>query len=214
MALVFSRDMKLILDHLVVCAETLNAGTEFVENLLGVAMEPGGKHPNMGTHNSVLSLGPEVYLEVIAINTAAPRPARPRWFDLDHFSGPARLTNWVARTENMASVLQGLPSRAGLATDLQRGDLRWKMAIPPDGKLPFHGAFPGIIEWQGVSRPATRLPDHDCRLDQLVIVHPEAGELSRIMANFLDAPDIHITQGPEFSIAAAISTPTGIHILQ
>ena len=206
--------MKLILDHLVVSAGSLDAGTKFIEDMLGVPLEEGGKHPNMGTHNTLLSLGPDVYLEVIAINAAAPGPMRPRWYDLDNFNGPPKLTNWVASTGNIASVLKGLPSQAGHATSLQRGDLQWKMAVPSNGKLPFNGAFPGIIEWQGVSHPAKRLPDQGCRLDQLILVHPEAAELSRIMANFLVTPEIHITKGSQFSIAAAISTPTGTHFLK
>ena len=37
----------------------------------------------MGTHNRLLGLGTNVYLEVIAIDTEAAPPARPRWFSLD-----------------------------------------------------------------------------------------------------------------------------------
>ena len=44
------------LDHLVVAARDLDEGTAFVQNLLGVPLEPGGKHAAMGTHNRLLNL--------------------------------------------------------------------------------------------------------------------------------------------------------------
>ena len=76
------------LDHLAVSAADLAVGTARIEDLFGVRLAPGGKHPDMGTHNRLLSLGPGLYLEVIAIDAAAPPPDRPRWFDLDNFDGP------------------------------------------------------------------------------------------------------------------------------
>jgi len=71
------------IDHLVVCAESLEEGAAFVEAKLGVAMSAGGKHALMGTHNRLLSLGAEAYLEVIAIDPEAGPPGRARWFGLD-----------------------------------------------------------------------------------------------------------------------------------
>lgn len=41
----------------------------------------------MGTHNLMLRLGDSSYLEIIAINPAAPAPGRPRWFALDRLAG-------------------------------------------------------------------------------------------------------------------------------
>ena len=49
--------MKRELDHLVVAARTLEEGAAWVEAALGVKTLPGGKHPLMGTHNRVLSIG-------------------------------------------------------------------------------------------------------------------------------------------------------------
>ena len=77
---------------------------------LGVAPVPGGKHALMGTHNQLLGLGRETYLEVIAIDPAAPAPGRPRWFALDSPAmrsrlekGPA-LIHWVARSDDIATA--------------------------------------------------------------------------------------------------------------
>uniref|UniRef100_UPI0039B8CB19 VOC family protein n=1 Tax=Albidovulum sp. TaxID=1872424 RepID=UPI0039B8CB19 len=87
--------MKAAFDHLAVSAASLDYGARVVEAALGIGLESGGKHPFMGTHNRLLSLGPGEYLEVIAIDPEAPGPERPRWFRLDTFTGPPRLTNWV-----------------------------------------------------------------------------------------------------------------------
>ncbi|HCV79405.1 VOC family protein, partial [Pseudomonas oryzihabitans] len=51
------------LDHLVIVAPTLAAGARYVEERLGVALQPGGQHARMGTHNLLLGLG-DGYLEV------------------------------------------------------------------------------------------------------------------------------------------------------
>ena len=38
-------------DHLVVAADSLAEGAEWVTDRLGVPTEPGGEHPAFGTHN-------------------------------------------------------------------------------------------------------------------------------------------------------------------
>ena len=98
--------VELQIDHLVVSASRLADGVAYVEQKLGLRMLPGGKHPDMGTHNALLNLG-ETYLEVIAIDPEANAPDHPRWFNLDNFTGPPRLTNWVARTDDLDAALAG-----------------------------------------------------------------------------------------------------------
>ena len=71
------------LDHIAVVAPDLAAGVAWVREALGVEMPPGGRHPEMGTHNHLVGLGPDVYLEVIAIDQDAAAPRHRRWFGLD-----------------------------------------------------------------------------------------------------------------------------------
>ena len=43
------------LDHIVISAESLLVGQEFIEDKLGVKADPGGEHPVFGTHNKLIS---------------------------------------------------------------------------------------------------------------------------------------------------------------
>jgi len=201
--------MRLKMDHLAVCAETLAEGVDYVETLLGVAMAPGGEHAKMGTHNRLLSLGPDCYLEVIAINPDAMAPDHPRWFDMDNFSGEPRLTNWICQVDSM----DDLPAGLGQPMSLQRGDLRWQMAVPHDGRLPFNGAFPAAIKWAGSAHPNQRLPDSGCTLGQLNIRHPEVEDLRAELEPNLITKNVTYSNG-DLMLSAVIATPSGLKVLQ
>src|SRR4051812_23817798 len=94
---------KLALDHLVLAAADLAQGVSFVADRLGVRAPAGGRHAVMGTHNALVRLGRDVYLEIIAIDPEAPAPARARWFGLDEprmrrrLAEQPRIVTWVAR---------------------------------------------------------------------------------------------------------------------
>ena len=193
------------LDHLAIAAERLEDGVAVVEKALGVPMAGGGQHPAMGTHNRLISLG-DLYLEVIAIDPSAPAPGRPRWFDLDGFSGPPRLTNWIVACDDMGAALARGPEGWGQPMSLARGDYRWQMAVPDDGRLPFDGIRPALIQWQGSLHPAPALPDRGCRLSRLTVFHPEAPALQSALA--LDDPRVTFASGPA-GLRAVIDTVKG-----
>jgi len=122
----------------------------------------------MGTHNRLLSLGPECYLEVIAIDPAAPPPARPRWFELDSAAmrerlakGPA-LIHWMERTGALEADLAayGEPFRP---EPFARGEYRWRLGLAPDGRLPGAGSLPTLIQWDS-AHPCAALADSGVRL--------------------------------------------------
>ncbi len=196
----------LAFDHIAISATVLQDGVDALQTALGVTLAGGGQHPHMATHNRLLSLG-DLYLEVIAIDPAAPAPSWPRWFDLDHFSGPPRLTNWVAATCDLATDLALAPPGTGTPVALSRGAYHWQMAVPGDGKLPFDGAFPALIQWQPPHHPTQALPDQGIRLTRLEIAHPQAAAL-RAALNLID-PRVQIIQGPEKAMRATFSTPHG-----
>ncbi len=199
------------LDHLAVSASTLPEAAEAIEAALGVGLQPGGHHPLFGTHNRLLGLEDGLYLEAIAIDPSAPDPGRARWFDLDAFQGPARLSNWICRTGDLDTCLDGLPAGAGRPVQLSRGDLRWRMAVPGDGQLPFDNLFPALIQWQGHLHPGAMLAPSGCALRRLVVAHPEADRLRDLVP--LNDPRVIFTTG-EVGLMAEIDTPHGLRVLR
>lgn len=161
--------MALGLDHLVVAARTLEEGGAWVEARLGAAPVPGGKHATMGTHNRLLALGRGQYLEVIAIDPAAPAPGRPRWFGLDSnamrarlAAGPA-LVHWVVRTDDLEEALADYPEPVEMLA-FERGNFRWRMGVPRDGRIPCGGQCPTLIQWEDGPHPSESLPPSGCSL--------------------------------------------------
>lgn len=203
----------LTLDHLAVAAEDLATGVAYVESALGVTMSAGGEHPLMGTHNRLLGLADGLYLEVIAINPEAPKPPHPRWFDLNNFRGSACLTNWIVRTDDINAAVERSPAGVGTPLALSRGDLRWQMAVPENGKLPFDGAFPALIEWECDAHPAARLPQSGCRLCKFEIFHPRANELRIVLDKLLQDDRVSIEQASKISFRAEFETPGGVRVL-
>lgn len=192
-------------DHIAIAAESLEAGVAWVEAQLGVKLTGGGKHPAFGTHNRLLGLG-DLYLEVIAVDPEAAPPGRPRWFDLDGFQGAPRITNWVVESDDLMADLARAPAGTGVPMALSRGDYRWRMAVPGDGRLPHDGAFPALIQWDG-PHPALALPDMGVRLQRLVIGHPEAEALRGAL--HLADDRVEIVLAPEKRLTAIFDTPFG-----
>ncbi|TDT77172.1 glyoxalase-like protein [Litoreibacter halocynthiae] len=201
------------LDHLALAAETLDAGRTHVEEAFGVDLATRGEHPQMGTHNHLLSLGPEIYFEAIAINPDAEAPNRPRWFNLDNFRGPPRLTNWILATDDLDAALAALPDGFGRPISLQRGDFRWSMAVPDDGILPWSGWGPALIQWHGDLHPAPLLPDQGIRLGGVVLHHPQAAEMAETLAPLLPRDTLLFQEAETPSFSASFDTPQGRRVL-
>ncbi|MCR9126701.1 MAG: VOC family protein [Rhodobacteraceae bacterium] len=203
----------LALDHIAVSGETLADAAAHVEDRLGVALNAGGRHDVFHTHNRLLGLADGLYLEAIAVDPDAPAPARPRWFDLDRFSGAPRLTNWICASDDLAADLAALPVDAGAPVALRRGDLTWRMAVPEGGALPFDNLFPALIQWGGPLHPATLLPASGCRLRQLVVAHPQAAELGAMLRGRLSDSRVVFEPGATPELRARIDTPHGLRSL-
>jgi hypothetical protein len=193
-------------DHLVVAAATLEQGVAWCEDKLGVTPGPGGKHPLMSTHNRLLKIASagyaDAYLEIIAIDPAAPPPGRARWFGLDDAALQARLAvapqlvHVVARSTMLDMHRWGLitiglhPGEPVSASrDTPHGLLQWQTLVRDDGALTAGGALPTLIQWQG-RHPAAHMPDSGVTLKSLALngVPARAREVLRLRAvQFSDA---------------------------
>lgn len=177
-----------VLDHLVVAASSLDAGTRWLEERLGVSLAGGGKHTAMATHNRLLRLGERLYLELIAIDPQAPAPDRPRWFALDsqdmhrRLAHEPQLIHWVARSDDLLRDIAATPESPGEVVPMQRGDYRWRITVPDDGHLPGDGLLPTLIQWDVPFHPADKLPESGCALMKLEASHPHALRLNADLA--------------------------------
>lgn len=216
------------LDHIVFACADLNSGIDWIERQLGVRPVAGGQHVAMGTHNALLKLGRRSYLELIAIDPTGVVPNRPRWFSLDDpemrallAAGP-RLITWAVRCESLATACARVPD-LGEIVPMQRSALRWKIAVPESGALPWGGTLPAAIQWlpdEGdetvTPHPCDTLVDSGCDLLRLQLSHPAAvlgssGIMGMFRALKIVGP-VDLTPGPKM-LAATMSTPAGEVVL-
>lgn len=214
--------MQTHLDHLVIAAHSLEQGINYVETVLGVTVPFGGEHLLMGTHNHLMQLGNEVFLEVIATNPTAPAPKRPRWYGLDdpfiarQLTQAPQLLTWVVNTTDMQQLQRQTNFVFGEPTSVSRGDLKWQFGIPEDGRVLAGGALPYMIQWQSDSHPANHMANLGCHLHALEIYHPYPEWLQSVLANinaleFVDIKQLDVNKTTY--LVAHIDTPTGIKTL-
>lgn len=143
----------------------------------------------MGTHNLLLRLADEVFLEVIAIDPDAEPPAHRRWFGLDdtdrvrsEWDAGRRLRAWVAQTDDIGTVLRSHADLLGEATPVSRGERTWRFTLRHDGELPAGGIAPPVIDWSPKSNPARDMPDQGIKLRSfdLFCSRLNRSELSRL----------------------------------
>ena len=211
------------LDHLVIAAESLEQGVEYVRSSLGVDIPKGGVHQTMGTHNHLMQLGKEIYLEVIAINPDGLAPKHPRWFNLDDYLMRAslqrqpRLITWVMNTTNIHRVSKKAAYTIGTPTELSRDSLRWLIALTGDGRLLANGLLPYVIQWKSEPHPSRTMADLGCRLLKLEIRHNRPEWLKAMLASInaehlVSVHGLPDTEAPYLS--AAIGTPDGVKTLE
>jgi len=207
------------LDHITLAAASLAQGLSYLRATLGVDLPYGGEHPRMATHNHLLRLGPSLFFELIAIDPAAPAPARPRWFGLDdpalqaQLAVAPRLITWVVRTRQIAEAFLASDTPLGAIEAMTRGDLRWLITFPNDGSLPDGGMIPSLIQWPDGPHPASRMPDLGCSLDRFEAIHPDPDGYRRRLASIGADRHIEIRAAPSGTpprLIAHIRTPHGL----
>jgi len=209
----------LALDHITVAALSLDEGVAWAQERLGVEIPRGGQHPLMGTHNHLLRLADDLFLEVIAPDPSAPAPARPRWFGMDAPSTrqalgqSPRLWTWVARTGSLGQALREVDGSFGPAIPVTRGALSWLIGVPDDGSMPFDGAFPTLIEWPEGPHPASRMAERGCSLLRFTVQHPQAARIAARLEPHMSDARVLFEPDPIGRFLAEIQTPNGVRVL-
>jgi len=208
------------LDHLTILAPSLADGVDHVRTCLDIDIPYGGAHPQMGTHNHLLRLSDESFLEVIAIDPAAKAPDRPRWFGLDDANAVRaaweegrRLRGWVARTRDLDTVLARHGDLLGQQTRVSRGDRSWLFAVRPDGSLPAGGVAPSVIDWGDRGCPAPAMRDLGARLVAFVIEHPDPARVTDLYEQLDVENTPQVRKGLQHRYRATIETSSGVREL-
>ncbi len=216
-----------VVDHLVVAAATLEQGVQWCEATFGITPTAGGSHPLMGTHNRLVRLGGDqysrCYLEIIAVDAAAPPPPTARWFDLDQPALQAairrqpRLVHFVARCGQADAAVQALRERGldpgrlvRVARDTPAGRLQWDITIRADGQRLCHGTVPALIQWTG-AHPTDTLPRAGVELLGLAARHPDHREVQAAHAA-IGLQGVGVREG-EADLVATFAAPAGRVIL-
>lgn len=189
-----------VVDHVVIRADSLDSGAAYAQAELGIDLATGGTHALMGTHNLLAGVGGP-YLEVIAVDPQAPAPERARWFALDDGIPAPGLIAWVVRVDALPD-----DPRTGARLALSRGDLAWQVTVRDDGQVPFDGAGPLLIAWDGA--PPSVAPS-GTRLVSLVAIHPEPADLNALLDGLDLAAPVSVQAGEAPRLLAAFDSPRG-----
>ena len=151
----------MLIDHLIYAAPDLSAAVADVEERFGVRAQAGGKHIGLGTHNALLALGAQTYLEIIAPDPGQPEPSIPRPFGVDSVSRGG-LASWALACDDIDAVVARARSRGydpGEVADGQRVGptgtlLRWRLTLSAMAG----GLIPFLISWGDTEHPARSAP--------------------------------------------------------
>jgi hypothetical protein len=199
-------------DHLIYAVPDLETGIDGIQRLLGVRPAIGGRHPDYGTRNALVGLGPKTYLEIMAPDPGQARPERGRLFGLDTLD-EAFLATWVLRRESIESLVSRAsaagvhfgPVRSGRRENAEGATLSWKLTDPyvtlMDGVVPF------LIAWGDTPHPASSAP-RGGELIGLRIEHPEPAAVRTA----LDAigVEVPVREAPRRQLVATIRTVNGV----
>ena len=189
------------IDHIVIGANNLISGTSILETKLNVKFSSGGEHKIMGTHNKLLKLQSNIYLEVISNNPKADKLTRPKWFSLDEYNiiekikDTPRALCWVLEVENIEDTVKNCGYNPGEILQLSRDSMNWKVTVPPDGKLIDNGILPILIEWNKDLHPSKKLSNSSVSLNKISLYHQDPKKIKKIISNLIQSDLIQILEG-------------------
>ena len=199
------------LDHLLLGTADLLDGVAWLEDHLGVEAAFGGRHENLGTANYLLSLGRDVYLELIGPDPDADPDVGPPPFGLVELDEP-RLVTWAARATDLGALVTRAAEAGVSLGDVRAGsrlrpdgtELRWE--VTSLGTALHDGLVPFFIDWGTTPHPARATPPGG-RLTSFRGEHPDASAVRSTLAALSLA--LEVEEGPEPALVATIRTVAG-----
>ncbi len=203
--------MESRIDHFLWGAPDLEDGMRQIEALTGVAPRFGGTHPGVGTRNALMSLGEDIYFEVIA-----PDPAQSLEGNLGgELAGlpePLLLTMALrADDPDTVAEIYGAHGIETMAVDMSRdapeGDrLAWSLCIPADEITPLDPRRPFYIDWKDTPHPAGAAPG-GCQFAGVRFITPDAEQIAPLW-EALGLP-LRPKEGSRHALILDLDTPNG-----
>jgi len=169
----------------------------------------GGEHPERGTRNALVSLGPGLYVEILAPQATAPdsgaaAPLRALT-DLTPFGWAVFVLDLEAARRRLSDAGFGLSEiQPGSRARPDGSRLEWKtfeIEKPPLAGVPF------FIRWgDGTTHPSKDAPG-GCHLERLRIFSSDAAALRRVFASL--ALDVAVEAGGRGEMDVALRCPKG-----
>lgn len=202
------------LDHIVISAESRQAGADHVKAATGAEMAVGGEHKGVGTHNMLCQMGEGSFVEAISRNPEAPPPDRPLWFGLHALQPTPWLSAFVLNTDDIDGAIAAgakLGIDFGSPMPAQRGDLSWTFVFPKEGTSALDGAVPYIMKWdQPDQHPSGGMKDVGLTLKSLTVETPDADKLTALLqAIDFNDPRISVVAGDAVKRSAVLTTDDG-----
>lgn len=188
------------IDHLILRASSLRGGMEIFTRLTGITPKVGGQHPGRGTENALVSLGPDLYIEILAPITPAPP------------SDALQAAGWALHSNALEELITRVRAAGFDPVGPTPGSRR-----TPDGQLlewrtagvqgPGLELAPFVIEWgKATPHPAGTSPG-GCTLAGVTVILPDTTRLGA----FLTAAGVStpLTVGPALALRFALDCPKG-----
>ena len=197
-------------DHLLLGVPNLEEGIAWVAEKTGVQATFGGRHPGLGTHNALLSLGNKQYLEIIAPDPTQTTLA-PQFAFLQLATTP-RLLTWAAVTKDIHAIavqahaagfeLSG--PNAGARTRPEGQTLNWKTLFLPNH---FSLLIPFFIEWDAAARHPSEDSPAGCTLQAFKMESPQPEKLRAAFRQL--GINATVSRSNEARLKAVLDSPSG-----
>lgn len=182
------------IDHLVIAVGDLDEAAAAVARSVGLAVVPGGTHPDHGTANRLVWLG-DTYLELVAV--VDPDRAWHSWFGrlvLDRLAAGGGLAALCLASDDLAADIaaargRGVDVAGPFPGERRRPDgrvVRWRLALPDPLGV---DAAPFLIEHDPTAAEWTSIE----RAERAAFVHPVGGPV-RLELVELPLGDVRRTQ--------------------
>ena len=185
------------IDHVILGVADLDAGIRELEARTGMHAVHGGQHPGRGTQNALASLGPKIYLEIIA-----PQPGAKLEGELADLAKLKTLTpvGFAIFASDVEAVRSQLPGNGVTTTEPRSGSrvtpsgatLRWKTFGIIEPRLT---DAPFFIHWEDLHVHPSATSPGGCTFVALELTSPDAAANARLQKAL--GPAIRTVTGPE-----------------